>query len=362
MSGHSNNAYDSIDLNVVDLTAALHYQYVNLPFDQDNSPEEIQASTDLVPLGEPALAVQALAEAHVVDQDVEHSESDIDMENDTSAGFEAGFDDNPFLQDINAFSDEEDDAWFQQQGDESLREIWNNLHTKSQFRKARLGIAMILVQKQDAKMKSLTSKIREQGRKINELTALAEHITRRGTLLTEVTWSCYLKLFLLGEVSQLPFDLTSYEKIYKRSCRESNIAPHPRQLIPGLELIPPGLTEVPAVQPVYDLQQFNFEGLSPKVQFRILQHALCFHKQRIHVLSRLDPYQPPVIDNDDLENADFLPSLLHRFHVGDEPVSLTNATLPSVLLAPLLVCKKFNFWGASIFYGENRFTFSSLGE
>lgn len=36
--------------------------------------------------------------------------------------------------------------------------------------------------------------------------------------------------------------------------------------------------------------------------------------------------------------------------------------MPNVLLAPLLVSRAWNFWGAHFFYSDNTFAFSSLGE
>ncbi|KAG5971807.1 hypothetical protein E4U55_001067 [Claviceps digitariae] len=304
----------------------------------------------------------------VVHQDLQDAESDHDvpMEGSAPADDEFNFDDieDPFAQDANADSDEDDDA-FWQQTDSTVREKWNALHMKSQLRKARLEMAAHLLNRHIDNITEKKRLIRDQNVEIKQLTEKVAHLTRRRGLHTEVTWPSQLRLFVLGEFELLPFGLRSYEGIYKLSCLESNIAPHPRQLLPGLELVAPDSTELPVaqpVQPVHVLQRFDFERLSLTVQFKILQHVLCFDNQRVHVLSRLDPYHPPDVEDDAEEDDDFSPSLLHRFHVGNEPVSLTNGTMPNVLLAPLLVCKKFHFWGASIFYGENRFAFSSLGE
>jgi hypothetical protein len=54
--------------------------------------------------------------------------------------------------------------------------------------------------------------------------------------------------------------------------------------------------------------------------------------------------------------------LLRRFHIGSSSVNLTMATKPQELLAALQVCKKWHVWGCHLFYGQNRFAFSSLGE
>ncbi|OAA50612.1 hypothetical protein NOR_01062 [Metarhizium rileyi] len=78
------------------------------------------------------------------------------------------------------------------------------------------------------------------------------------------------------------------------------------------------------------------EILPPEIQFRILQISLCFYGQKVHVLSRLDPFNEPSLTTGVLGNDPENPKLLHRFHVGDSPVSLTFAMLPKELLAPLL--------------------------
>ncbi|KAG5923207.1 hypothetical protein E4U42_005023 [Claviceps africana] len=348
MSGHDNHP---TDLEVVDLTASINNQ--TLSSNSHDHHEEELMDTDEVPAAEPAPVVGAPAEADLVEQDLQHPGVDANMDMDAAADAELDIDED----DTNAISDEEDHAWCQQ-GDEMFREKWSTLHKKSQLRKAQLNMAITLMKKQKDKLREKSSQIRKQAGENQELKELVEHHRGRRTLHTEITWPQQLKEFLLGVDSASH----EYEEIYRLSCRESNTAPHPQHVFPGLVLVAPDPEELPVVQPLHVLQQFNFEGLSHTVQFKTLQHALCFHKERVHVLSRLDPYHPPDIEDDAWEEDDFSISLLHRFHIGSEPVNLTNAILPNTLLAPLLVCKKFHFWGASIFYGENRFAFSSLGE
>lgn len=96
-----------------------------------------------------------------------------------------------------------------------------------------------------------------------------------------------------------------------------------------------------------------------KVQFLILKHFFNFKGSVVHAISRLDPYHP--ITQVPL-NCCGKPSFLHRLHVGRGKISITFSPEPSVFLAPLLVCKRWHFWGSHIFYGENIFAFSSLGE
>ena len=114
-----------------------------------------------------------------------------------------------------------------------------------------------------------------------------------------------------------------------------------------------------------------FRGKLPlEVQKRILEHLLIFPGNVVHALSRFDPdcppypgREPPVPDREELpRNQSGQHALPRRFHIGDGPVSLHYATMPNILLAPLLVCKWWCFLGTHIFYGRNTFAFSSLGE
>ena len=105
---------------------------------------------------------------------------------------------------------------------------------------------------------------------------------------------------------------------------------------------------------------FRFQALGREVQLKILCYALVFHGDAVHAISRLDPYY----ELDSLHrNCNGRTALLHRFHIGKEPVSLTfDAIHPQWLLAPLLVCKAWNTMGSHLFYGANTFALSSIGE
>lgn len=96
-----------------------------------------------------------------------------------------------------------------------------------------------------------------------------------------------------------------------------------------------------------------------KIQFQILRHIFDFQGKVVHAISRLDPHH--ALDEVPM-NRNQRPSFLHRLHVGRTPVSITFAPDPNVFLAPLLVCRRWHFWGSHIFYGKNTFAFSSLGE
>lgn len=175
-------------------------------------------------------------------------------------------------------------------------------------------------------------------------------------------WPEYIKHFLRGQWTRLPPGIRDYSDIYKLSCRESNIPPHPNRVLPGLVLREKDDDEDGAIESIAVTGGFNFDQLPPLAQFRVLQMLLCFYGKKVHVLTRLDPYHEPSLSTGELGNDPERPQLLRRFHIGDSPVSLTYATLPNDLLAPLVVCKQWLFWGAHLFYGENTFAFSSLGE
>lgn len=151
------------------------------------------------------------------------------------------------------------------------------------------------------------------------------------------------------------------------SCWQSNMSERPDSIHPRLHFraatqeerdaevagtAQPGAPE--SDEPVTTV----FRSLPANVQIRILKHLLV-QNDIVHAISRLDadeePESLPV-------NCSGKTSLLHRFHVGESDVNLTYATKPQALLAPLLVSKLWNVFGTAMFYGENTFAFSSLGE
>ncbi|OAA42380.1 hypothetical protein BBO_05043 [Beauveria brongniartii RCEF 3172] len=99
---------------------------------------------------------------------------------------------------------------------------------------------------------------------------------------------------------------------------------------------------------------------------RILRSLLVFDGRPVHVISRLDPYQEPdpgLHNRDESVQTDRNGAglqLLNRFHIGNESLSLACARPPQVLLAPLSVCKQWNYIGGNLFYSLNHFCFSSL--
>ncbi|KAM0355875.1 hypothetical protein ACHAPU_000262 [Fusarium lateritium] len=171
-------------------------------------------------------------------------------------------------------------------------------------------------------------------------------------------------------------------EIYKLSCKEENMSwafsKNKRPNVhPHLRLRPPtdeeealaigGESESCSPRPrrgsfeiEQDDQPCHFDRLPEKLQVEILQLALVFDGELVHTISRLDPYYEPGSVH---LNCNDRMSLIHRFHIGNEPFSLTfSATRPQRLLSPLLVCKQWNLVGSSLFYGANKFAFSSIGE
>lgn len=158
----------------------------------------------------------------------------------------------------------------------------------------------------------------------------------------------------------------SWEDIYTTACKEGNCSPHPRKLHPDLYLRKPTDDELQtdllqtSDRPRSQHQEMSrYFDIPADVQFQILKHFFDFKGRVVHAISRLDRYHP--VEEVPL-NRFGKPSYLHRLHVGSSKFSLTFSPEPNVFLAPLLVCKRWHFWGSHIFYGENTFAFSSLGE
>lgn len=159
---------------------------------------------------------------------------------------------------------------------------------------------------------------------------------------------------------------TSWSKIYTTACKEGNCSPHLKKLHPDLKLRKPTDCELrndllqTGDQPGAQHQEMpqNFD-IPADIQFQILKHFFHFKGRVVHAISRLDPHhraeEVPL-------NRFEKPTYLHRLHVGKDAVSITFTPEPNVFLAPLLVCRRWHFWGSHIFYGENTFAFSSLGE
>ncbi|KAI0421568.1 hypothetical protein F5X98DRAFT_370697 [Xylaria grammica] len=109
-----------------------------------------------------------------------------------------------------------------------------------------------------------------------------------------------------------------------------------------------------------DLQEnafFPFNRLPLRIQCRIWKMIIP-NNQLVHCLSRLDPMNPPLYDYTPGSELRF-PS---RFHFGDGPCCVAKADRPSRYLDYFLVCKRWYYVTAHLFYATNTFAFSSLGE
>jgi hypothetical protein len=154
-------------------------------------------------------------------------------------------------------------------------------------------------------------------------------------------------------------------ELYNLSCRESNISPGSTYLHRHLNFRPPNDDDLqPASQASFSTGMTLpglFERMPLSFAVGVLRHLLVFPGELVHCISRLDPH---VALTEVPRNTSGDPSLLHRFAIGQRKlnISLTHATHPQELLAIFCVCKTFNFLGSHLFFSQNVFVFSSLGE
>ncbi|KAL7622177.1 hypothetical protein AAE478_007680 [Parahypoxylon ruwenzoriense] len=177
-----------------------------------------------------------------------------------------------------------------------------------------------------------------------------------------VSWRKLLRDYLnKGEEGEV-----SYNEVYRECCRQENMSMkldvfHPDFSLSQMEAEP---ARQAAHHEPHDPVQAQaptlpFERLPVEIQARIFKLILVKRKL-IHCLSRLDPVnQPRDFPPEDEDGHSQLPT---GFHFGSKPCVIIRARKPNNVLAPLLVCKRWFFIGAHVFYGANTFAFSSLGE
>ncbi|KAF5680359.1 hypothetical protein FHETE_484 [Fusarium heterosporum] len=197
-----------------------------------------------------------------------------------------------------------------------------------------------------------------KSRNRNRVAALNRRIRELERLLpkprkTERTWPEICRQWLaFGEC----VGYLNWGDIYKLSCKEENMSwafseTKRPNLHPYLKLRPPtdeeeamaigGEDESCSPQPrrgSFEIEQDNqpchFNRLPEKLQVEILRLALVFDGELVHAISRLDPYYEPDSVHINCNNR---MSLVNRFHIGHEPVSLTFSSIrPQRLLAPLM--------------------------
>ncbi|KAM5510860.1 hypothetical protein FOXYSP1_10961 [Fusarium oxysporum f. sp. phaseoli] len=174
-------------------------------------------------------------------------------------------------------------------------------------------------------------------------------------------------------------DYNNWGDIYKLSCQEENMSwafgkRTPPKTHPHLILCAPTLEQEQSAiidesesecggctpQPYYrrecaqdeeqDMGPSALDLLFPKdrhfIMIKALQYVLVFDDEVVHAISRLDPFfEPKRVDR----NCNNKVSLLHRFHIGREKISLTFGTIhPQELLAPLMVSKEWHLIGSSL--------------
>ncbi|KAI8721984.1 hypothetical protein NCS52_00341200 [Fusarium sp. LHS14.1] len=222
-------------------------------------------------------------------------------------------------------------------------------------------------------LQTVKSNLRQQIRQLREDNA---RLRARGQRRPhDKSWRGIVSLWVYGTLRDERFH--NWGDIYKFSCKEENMSwafsiRKSSKMHPGLKLRapddeeeeeessdpgsvrgpPPNRPSPPSQSPsLGGPRRSPFERLDIGVQIKIFSYLFVFERELVHAISRLDPYYEPT---EVPRNCSGQVSLLHRFHVGEESVSLTFGTIkPQELLAPLLVSKHFNYLGASIFYGSN---------
>lgn len=176
----------------------------------------------------------------------------------------------------------------------------------------------------------------------------------------------------LNDLIHMPEDATnSWKKVLRICAREENYPLN--QLHPYIRLVGTNddrdpadgdsTRQAPPVVPIAPCEKFT-RAFPDEILVKILHEVLVFEGNLVFVLSRLDPFVPlsPAVD---LPVSDSCSGLPARFYINKVPseISLTHDTIsPGRLLAPLIVSRKWNYFGVSAFYGNNTFAFSSFGE
>ncbi|RWA11267.1 hypothetical protein EKO27_g3832 [Xylaria grammica] len=132
--------------------------------------------------------------------------------------------------------------------------------------------------------------------------------------------------------------LSEYHKTYPDACRQGNMSIKPNITHPDLHL------EMVMYTP-------------REIEEHFTQRAL-FDRYNGAPDDLQDPMNPPLYDYIPGSELRF-PS---RFHFGDGPCCVAKADRPSRYLDYFLVCKRWYYVTAHLFYATNTFAFSSLGE
>lgn len=186
---------------------------------------------------------------------------------------------------------------------------------------------------------------------------------------------------LLREAVVTPFNGVAWTATQRMCAREENYSLktlHPHIRLVGTDdsdsesdddtdIVDGGRSrEATTVAPSMPFGRFQ-RAFPDNILMQILRTLLFFEGQLVFVFNRLDPFARPgsFPEEDSGELADSS-GLKGRFYISGEipcEISLTYDTIsPGMLLAPLCVSRKWNYYGVSQFYGSNTFAFSSFGE
>ncbi|KAH6894454.1 hypothetical protein B0T10DRAFT_545966 [Thelonectria olida] len=281
---------------------------------------------------------------------------------------------------------------------ETCKPPWDHLHSvATDFKRRYLA--------ERALRRAYRREILALQRRVEELEEEVKRLTGKSRLKTEPskTWKDAVEEYFAGR--GLPEGVRGYHGLVRLACRDNNMSQVQSKTHPDLRLRPP--TEEEEMRLILDTQDADddhteaeteedsdsasgyesgsstpfrwrnkkrppsstpsvvegefddnpFDDLDAAILVKILRMALVFNGEPVHAISRLDPHYEP---SQAPTNCSGDVALLHRFHIGSSKLSLSCATNPQALLAPLLVCKKWNYIGAHVFYSQNRFCFSSL--
>ncbi|TGJ81514.1 hypothetical protein E0Z10_g7253 [Xylaria hypoxylon] len=132
--------------------------------------------------------------------------------------------------------------------------------------------------------------------------------------------------------------LYEYHRTYYDSCKQGNMSTNDNITHPDLVL------ERTVYTPREIRRYFNRQAIRDRYNGALINLR--------------DPDNPPFLDYILGDEVHF-PS---RFHIGDGPCCVAKADKPSRYLDYLLVCKRWYYVTAHLFYATNTFAFSSLGE
>lgn len=149
----------------------------------------------------------------------------------------------------------------------------------------------------------------------------------------------------------------SYTKAWKSSQQTLNMPIDNRKTHPGIRFVPKDSPDVPEnMSPERDPIIARMpEGvqLPDDVLFRILEHLLWYDGFLCHCISRLDLHHEPISFPTQREIGRECTGIRGRFFFSEDqltPISLTHDTLdPNVVLAALLVSRKWCWYGVHIF-------------